>query len=49
MPLAVDFSFIYCLGERVVDLPVTGLQDAGGWAWTKKLDIPINVSVKASN
>jgi hypothetical protein len=48
MSLAVDFSLIWGPRERVADLPVKGLQDAGGWAWAK-WDVPINVSVKASS
>jgi len=47
--LAVDFSLSWGPGERVADIPFKGLQDAGGWAWAKKQDVPINVSVKASS
>ena len=48
MSLAADFSLIRAQG-RAADLPFTGLQDAGGWAWTKKRDAPVNTNVEASS
>jgi hypothetical protein len=49
MSLAMDFSLVWGPGERVADLPVKGSQDAGGWAWARKEDVPISASVKASS
>jgi hypothetical protein len=49
MSLALDFSLVWGPGERVADLPFKGSQDAGGWAWAKKEDVPISASVKASS